>query len=107
MTAVAVSGVLLKVVLLPGGGAISERNFLFIMKSLVFSFRFLFVETLNSTLSGFRSSLSEDYLSSLSSLLPSKTRVVFASIFQRMVACLLLAHARRTQLCCQEEVLVV
>ena len=80
VAAVSVSEVLLRVVLLPGGGAVPTRTFLFINKLLVLSLRFLFVEILNSWFSGFRSSSSEYSISSLSPSIMSKTRVVFVSI---------------------------
>ena len=77
---VAVSEVLLKVLLLQGGGNVSVRIFLFSGNSLVLALRFHFVEAWNSGFSGFRFSPSEDSLSSLSHSLPSKMMVLFASI---------------------------
>ena len=77
---ITVSGVLLKVVLLLGGGTFPEWTFLFIRKSLVLVLSFLFVEMLNSGLPDFRSSSSEHSLSHFSSSLLSKTMVVFESI---------------------------
>ena len=57
VTAIEFSGVLLKVMFLPGVGTVSARYLLFIRKSSVLALRFLFVEILNSRLPGFRSSL--------------------------------------------------
>ena len=45
--AVAVSGALLKVVLLSGDSDVPMRTFLFLRESLVLSLRFLFLEMLN------------------------------------------------------------
>ena len=53
--AVAVSGVLLKLVLLPGGITVPAWKFLFLRESLVLSLRLPIVQMLNSGLSGFRS----------------------------------------------------